>query len=237
MSTTRPTPIVIALTGRPGVGKDTIADLIAPALGFQRVAFADALRREIAEAWRVPVAMLTDRATKEWDIPAFAVGMCADAGFMSWCNEQEISLHEPRSPRWVMQNWADYSRRYTPDRYAQIVARWIQRQIGSGWTRIVVTDLRHTVECEALEQFDAKIVRVIRPSTWPSGLSAETAAHSSERHKLIPAHHVINNDNGIPELAWSTLTVLRLVGVDVDKNPADLWPATEAAVAVEGGAA
>lgn len=235
MSTTRPTPIVIALTGRPGVGKDTIADLIAPALGFQRVAFADALRREIAEAWRVPVAMLTDRATKEWDIPAFAVGMCADAGFMSWCNEQEISLHEPRSPRWVMQNWADYSRRYTPDRYAQIVARWIQRQIGSGWTRIVVTDLRHTVECEALEQFDAKIVRVVRPSA--AALSTDTAAHSSERHEWIVPHQVIHNTFDLPQLAWETLTVLRLFGVDVDKNPADLWPATDAAVAVEGGAA
>ena len=108
-------PIVIALTGKPGAGKDTIADMLSPSLGFQRIAFADALRREIAEAWRMPAAMLTDRPTKEWAVPIFAVGMCSDLGFMSWCHEQGESLSEPRSPRWVMQNWGDYKRRHAPD--------------------------------------------------------------------------------------------------------------------------
>lgn len=227
------TPTVIALTGRPGVGKDTVAGMLAPALGFQRVAFADALRREIAEAWRLPVVMLTDRTTKEWTLTALAIGMCSDTGFVSWCHEQGESLTEPRSPRWVMQNWGDYKRRYTPDHYAQIVARWVQRQIGTGWSRIVITDLRYPVECEALEPFGAQIIRINRPTSAP--LAADTAAHSSERYELITPHHVINNDSGIPELAWSTLAVLRLLGVDVMKNPADLWPAGE--VVMEGGAA
>jgi hypothetical protein len=230
---TAPKPIVIALTGRPGVGKDTVADLLAPALGFQRVAFADALRREIAEAWRLPVAMLTDRPTKEWPLPALSIGMCSDTGFMNWCHEQGESLSEPRSPRCVMQTWADYKRRYTPDHYAQIVARWVKRQIGTGWSRIVITDLRHRVECEALEPFGAQIIRITRPTS--ATLAADTAAHSSERHDLITPHHVINNDSGIPELAWNTLAVLRLMGVDVMKNPADLWLAGD--WVLEGGAA
>jgi hypothetical protein len=226
-------PIVIALTGKPGAGKDTIADMLSPEMGFQRIAFADALRREIAEAWRMPVAMLTDRPTKEWAVPIFAVGMCSDLGFMSWCHEQGESLSEPRSPRWVMQNWGDYKRRHAPDHYAQIVARWVNRKIGAGWTRFVVTDLRYPVEREALQAFDAKIIRVNRPTS--AELSADTATHSSERYDLITPHHVINNDQDIPQLAWSTLTVLNLLGVDAMKNPAELLPAGE--VVVEGGAA
>ena len=78
----------------------------------------------------------------------------------------------------------------------------------------------------------ARIVRVNRPTT--AHLAADTAAHSSERYELITPHQVIHNSFDIPQLAWETLTVLRLLGVDVDKNPADLWPV---AVAMEGGAA
>jgi len=231
---TTPKPIVIALTGRPGTGKDTLASMIAPALGFQRIAFADALRREIAEAWRVDQRFLTERETKEWAVPLFAIGLCSDLGFLRWCHEQGLSLSEPRSPRWLMQNWGDYKRRYTPDHYAQIVARWIHRHIGTGWSRFVITDLRYTIEREALEPFDAKIIRINRRGVTP--LSEDTANHSSERYDLITPHRVINNDSDIPQLAWDTLTVLRAFGVDVDKDPGALWPELASDV-MEGGAA
>lgn len=227
-------PIVVALIGKPGSGKDTLADLIAPALGFQRIAFADALRREIAEAWRVPASMLTDRATKEWSIPALSIGMSADAGFLGWCNDQGLSLSEPRSARWVMQNWGDYQRRSNPAHYAQIVARWIQRQIGIGWTRFVVTDLRYPVEAEALAPFGAQAIRLHRDTS--AGLADDTAAHSSEQYDTLTHHHVIDNHAGIMELAWSTLIVLRRIGVDVEVDPAALWPVDGGSVQ-EGAAA
>ncbi len=227
-------PTVIALTGRPGAGKDTIADMLAPALGFQRIAFADALRREIAEAWRLPVAMLTDRPTKEWPLPALAIGMCSDTGFMSWCHEQGESLSDPRSPRWVMQNWGDYKRRFNPGHYADIVARWAQKMIGTGWTRLVITDLRYPVEAQALERFDAQIIRVVRPES--TAMSADTAAHSSERYELIKPHYQIDNKFDIPQLAWNTLQVLERLGCVVPRwswDPKD-WSKTPV---VEGGAA
>jgi hypothetical protein len=227
-------PIVVALTGKPGSGKDTLADLITPALGFQRIAFADALRREIAESWRLPISMLTDRATKEWSIPALAIGLCSDLGFLRWCHDQGLSLSEPRSARWVMQNWGDYQRRSNPAHYAQIVARWIQRQIGIGWTRFVVTDLRYPVEAEAIAIFGARTIRLHRDTT--AELAQDTAAHSSENYDLLTHHHVIDNSQGVTELAWSTLIVLRKIGVDVDVDPAALWP-VDGVAGGKGGAA
>lgn len=203
-------PCIIALTGKPDVGKDTVADLLSPQLGFARIAFADALRREVSEAWRIDQRMLTDRATKEWPIPALAVGMCSETGFIRWCAECQESLYEPRSPRWVLQHWATYQRRFEPDRYARIVARWVARQIGCGWNRIVISDLRDPIEAEALRPFGAKVVRVHRPGA--TSLAADTASHSSEQHHRLPAHADIVNDGSLQALAEATLQCLADLG-------------------------
>lgn len=193
------TPLIIALTGRPGAGKDTIAGVLAPQQGFVRIAFADALRREVCEAWRIDVRMLTDRATKEWPIPALAAGMCSDPAFMRWIADGGDTLTEPRSPRWVLQRWASFKRRFIPDYYARVVERWIGRQLGCGWNRIVVTDLRDPVEAAMLARLGAKVVRVHRPDLGE--LPADTAKHESEQHHRIKAHADIVNDGSLQGLA------------------------------------
>ena len=191
-------PLILALTGRPDVGKDTIGEALQQQ-GFARVAFADALRREVAEAWRIDPRILTDRATKEWPLPALAAGMCSDPGYMRWVADSGESLTEPRSPRWTLQQWATHKRRFIPDYYARIVERWIGRQSGCGWSRIVVTDLRDAVEEAMLRRLGAIIVRVHRPDATP--LPAETAAHTSEQHARIRQHADIVNDGSLHALA------------------------------------
>jgi hypothetical protein len=195
--------LIIALTGRPDVGKDTVASILAPGHGFARIAFADALRSEICEAWRIDLRMLTDRATKELPIPALAAGMCSEPAFLHWCINGEESLAAPRSPRWVMQNWATFQRRTEPDRYARITARWIERHIGVGWNRIVVSDLRDPIEEAALRALGAKVVRVHRMDARP--LEGDTALHASEQHHRIVADADIVNEGSLPALAEATV--------------------------------
>lgn len=199
----RTRPLIVALTGHTDVGKDTIAGILAPQHGFGAIAFADALRREVSEAWRVDVRNLTDRATKELTRPSLAAGMCNVPGFLHWCVDGGDSLHEPRSPRWVLQRWATYQRRFDPDYYARIVDRWIVRQVGTGWHRIVVSDLRDPVEEAVLRRMGAKVVRVHRPDRAP--LAADTAGHTSEQHHRITADADIVNDGSLQQLAESTL--------------------------------
>ena len=52
---------LIALCGAAGAGKDTVADML-PA---RKLAFADALYREVAQAWGVEQHVLRCRETKE----------------------------------------------------------------------------------------------------------------------------------------------------------------------------
>ena len=196
-------PLIIALTGKPGVGKDSIADVLAPQQGFARIAFADALRREVCEAWRIDVRMLTDRHTKELPLPAMAAGMCSAPAFMRWVSDGGDSLTEPRSPRWALQRWASFKRRFIPDYYARIVERWIGRQIGCGWDRIVVTDLRDPVEETMLRRLGVQVVRVHRPEL--AALPADTAMHVSEQHHRIQADADILNDGSLQALAEAAL--------------------------------
>ena len=204
-------PLIIALTGRPGAGKDSIADVLAPQQGFARIAFADALRREVCEAWRIDLRMLTDRPTKELELPALAAGMCSDPAFMRWVADGGDSLTAPRSPRWTLQRWASFKRQFTPDYFASIVERWIRRQLGSGWTRIVITDLRDPVEEAMLRRLGAKVVRVHRPEL--AAMPADTAMHVSEQHHRIKADADILNDGSMQALADAVLECVGLLEV------------------------
>ena len=205
------TPLIIALTGRPGVGKDSIGDVLAPQQGFARIAFADALRREVCEAWRIDLRMLTDRPTKELELPALAAGMCSDPAFMRWVADGGDSLTAPRSPRWTLQRWASFKRQFTPDYFARIVERWIRRQLGSGWNRIVITDLRDPLEEAMLRRLGAKVVRVHRPEL--AAMPADTAMHVSEQHHRIKADADILNDGSLQALADAVLECVGLLEV------------------------
>ena len=121
------------------------------------------------------------------------------------------SLTAPRSPRWALQRWASFKRRFTPDYYARIVERWIGRQLGSGWNRIVVTDLRDPVEEAMLRRLGAKVVRVHRPEL--AALPSDTAMHVSEQHHRIKADADILNDGSMQALADAALECVSLLEV------------------------
>ncbi|WP_295548632.1 hypothetical protein [uncultured Pseudacidovorax sp.] len=196
--------LIVAFTGRAGAGKDSAAKALADVHNFQTIAFADALRREISAAWRIDERMLTHRPTKELPLPALAVGMCGEPAFISWCFESGLSLHEARSPRWVLQQWASYQRRFRPDHYAAIVAAWVRRQFGTGFRHVAITDLRDPIELATLSALGAPLHVVRVHSSRAIRLADDTAHHSSERHQL-PADHDIQNEGSLDALAEAVL--------------------------------
>lgn len=203
---------VIAFTGRTGAGKDSSAAVLVNHRAFVSIAFGDALRREISAAWRIDERMLSHRPTKELAIPALAVGMCGEPAFISWCFDCGESLHEPRSPRWAMQQWADFQRRYRPAYYADIVARWIGRQVSLGFRRIAITDLRDPIEEAVLRALGVQLSVVRVHSPHAIALTGETARHSSERHR-IAADFDLQNDGSLEALRDSVLALPPVKGL------------------------
>lgn len=206
--------LLIGFTGAPGVGKDTCALLLQQGHGFRVNAFAEALRDEVAQAWHVDKRMLTDPATKELAIPAFAVGNCNDPSFIARMHELGESLHEARSARWALQRWAtEYRRAMQPDYWVGAVERWIGNRRGLGMHRLALTDVRFPNEESMLRRHGGFIVRVHRPELAPR-MARDTSAHISEQlQKGIAADADVVNDGDIDALHLELVRVLRTLGL------------------------
>ena len=190
---------LLGFTGAPGSGKDTCAAVLRRH-GYQSIAFADALRAEIVQAWRIDPRMLTDRATKEWPLPALAVGMCNDPHFIRWAVYHGHSLLDPRSARWLLQRWGtDYRRGQDENYWVHVVDRWIRRRHGLGCNHLVITDVRMANEAGLLASLGGRLVRVHRADITP--LAGDTGGHSSEvEARLITEAQAIHNDAGLDAL-------------------------------------
>lgn len=180
---------LIALTGFAGTGKDTIAGLLSMHFGFRVMAFADALRAEVAEAFGVDPMFLTDPRLKNEPINALAMGR-APLGFLgavalSVGNEARTPagyisnawLDTPRSPRQVLQWWGtEYRRRQSPRYWTGIVTQRVNEARRNGEARIVLTDCRFENEADTVRAMGGLIWQVKRPgidaTNTPEGMHA-----------------------------------------------------------------
>lgn len=178
------TRMIIGLTGQAGAGKDTVADFLTRDFGFTKVAFADAVRMEIAHTFGIHIDKLMDRATKEIPCPALALSCCSDHRFTAMVADSEVNLdcadedvmealmNQPRSPRWVMQHWGTEFRRTLFGRDYWITE--IRQRLEALEGNIVISDCREEHEAEFISELGGEIWRVTRDNL-PAVL-----AHSSE---------------------------------------------------------
>ena len=151
---------LIALCGAAGAGKDTVADML-PA---RKLAFADALYREVAEAWGVEQHVLRCRETKELEAPILSVAHCKDLGFRTNCWRD--FHNRPRSPRQILQWWGDYRRAQDPDYF-------VKQMQPDGDT--VITDVRFPNEAALVRQLGGQLWQIRRP-----GYEAGGTGHASD---------------------------------------------------------
>lgn len=183
---------LIGLMGKKGSGKDSAADALCDE-GWMRVAFADGLYTEVAEAFGVSVEFLSHRDGKESPSSQLTLSRCKNDTFYSLAlriltEEQKygnckggwlfnhLAGQFVLSPRKVLQLWGTEFRRAQSDTYwtDQVLARSSLAE----WQKIVVTDVRFENEVEAIHRAGGKILRVVRPANpyWTPG---ET--HASEK--------------------------------------------------------
>lgn len=222
------TPIhIVAITGQAGAGKDTAANALR-ACGWPAIAYADAIRAECCENWRIDDRYFTTRHCKEQPFAALSIDLSKDYGFCRWVQQNVPRLTDEspcevqsnaRTPRWIMQHWGDYKRRFNTYYWSEIAARNIARTVAAGNRSVVITDLRMPWEALHLQataqslgqQYGVPhrltVLRIVRPD------QTTTSTHPTETHiPKIQADHTLINDSTIVALSEQ---ILQAVGVQM----------------------
>lgn len=194
---------LFGLTGYAGAGKDTVADLLV-LQGFRKLAFADALRGELAVAFQVSIDMFTNRISKERPQQALSLSR-APAEFRAFLvmahpgeatdgngAVREDWLLEPRSPRQLMQWWAtEYRRRQSPRHWLTVMHNKLTFHQRNGERRFVITDCRFDNEVDLVRSLGGEIWQVTRPGHDGSSEGGHVSATDGARFK--PDAVIANN--------------------------------------------
>ena len=136
--------MIIGLTGAAGSGKDTVAGILVRsskrneidrAFGieadecrlqeWQRIAFADALYREVCDAFGINIEIFRVREHKETSTLALNMAQCGDRAFVEVVRAIEWNQFDwlaPHSPRQILQWWGtDYRREQDEDYWVRPV--------------------------------------------------------------------------------------------------------------------
>lgn len=187
----------IGLTGRKGSGKDTAANYLCHNYGFQRIAFADAVREEAEAAFGLPAGFLNEIPHAKRENPRFYLSDCSDADFVRVVQQINPAL-EMLSYRTLLQYWGtEYRRAQDKHYWTNKVKDFLEGSTAS----VVVTDVRFPDEANMLLELGSVLVEV-RPVGVEPALSADS--HVSEAGG-IPADTVILNPWGNPSTLYDNL--------------------------------
>lgn len=200
--------MILGLIGTKGSGKDTVAGILTKSKDWVRVAFADPLYAEVAEAFGVSVAFLQNRDTKETPLPQLALSNCnqdleegvptfAAMMLANYKLPQETTLEamaKPRSPREILQLWGSEYRRalFRDDYWLQQAKQVIQARPDLNF---VISDVRYPNEVAMLKSINGVLARIVRPAMAVQGDPA--MLHSSEQMMLNqPVDITLVNEEG-----------------------------------------
>lgn len=185
---------IIALTGYAGAGKDTVADILVTHCGFRKLAFADALRGEVANAYGISLELLSDRSCKEQPQPALALArapfefrsaVAYAQGLAEHFADIDAWLDAARSPRQILQWWGtEYRRATDPDHWVKAMRKRLVHYINvQRETRFVLTDCRFDNEALMVGSMGGELWQITRPgidaATTPEGTHSSATSGAS----------------------------------------------------------
>ncbi len=168
-------PHIIGLTGPRGVGKTTVAHIMAAQAGFCSVAFGDLLRGQLCNAFNIGIEYFTDRELKDTPTPLLKIEGCMQLEFVGAATQYLRKEHgddeafeqiaKPRSPREVMKLWAEqYAKPIRgPQYYSRAVVNRVHLDQSKRVTRHVIHDVRFQEEADAVRAMGGKIWQITRP--------------------------------------------------------------------------
>ena len=158
-------PIIVAVCGKRGHGKSTLADYLVKTHQFTELTLAGPLKRACQEIFGFTDMQVHDAR----------------------CKEQVDSFWKV-TPREVLQKvGTELFRDQLPKLFPTMSQIWIQslmRQLSAlpDGARVVITDVRFPDEFRALHNLGALMVRVVRPDYVPKGDACSSALAAAAQH-------------------------------------------------------
>ena len=180
--------------------------------GFTKIALADTLKAEVADAFGIDLQYLTRRETKEHPMSCLAMGRCLSDSFVGWVMRLHaktscaLDLDDPMSPRLAMQRWGDYRRAQQGDYFVAQTRNQVSYLLRMRLaTRIVVTDCRFANEVEMVRaSFGGQLWQIHR-----DGVDVAPGSHASETTGAqFRPDVVINNGYSVGHLQERVLEAL-----------------------------
>ncbi len=211
----------IGLMGYPGSGKDeTFKTIRRIAPSAIRLAFGDKVREELADTFNMSVDEFTS-LPKEQDNPRLALIHSNSLPYREIAVSYsalplDVVLQTPRSPRYHLRMWAtEYRRNLVSDGYwVRFVMHDIREiALNAPDTPIVITDVRHYVEIDALEAEGFQLWRIDNDRVAPM------SDHSSELDwPNVGPTDVIGNNGTLDDLHKIVTDKLQRL-IDRHKHP------------------
>ncbi len=185
-------PLILFISGWAHAGKDSLAKILVESYDFQKLAFADPIKQQVA---------------KNLDIP------------LEWCYDQNkkaesmVSL-QGRTLRDELIRVAEEARENDPEIWGRAIGEKIHKSVQRGGSRFVISDWRHLEELWAVQKIlpDALLVplRIDRPSQLISPVPNKT------EYSLMgfPFYRVFHNSGTIAKLL---VQVVDFMDIDLPK--------------------
>jgi hypothetical protein len=185
--------MIIGLSGKAGVGKDSVGNILERTYAFKRTAVADPLKKICKEVYDFTYTQLWGPSEER--------------------NKPDLRYPRPDgtflTPREALQILGtEFGRHCYPDTWIELGLRKAQDLLNPNFTQtftakgVAITDVRFPNEIYGLKNRGAKIVRIVRPGA--PALTGAAAAHASELAlDNIPLNvydYVLENDGALVDL-------------------------------------
>lgn len=180
-------PRLISLSGKSGAGKDTLAGILIDNYDYERVAFADPIKRFVGELFDLSTEQLWGELRNQPD--------------------ERLEL----APREVYQRFGDFCREIDPQVWIRKWHRAVTGRLDTG-RRVVCTDVRTPAELERVKELGGSCWLIERPE---AGAPGKLGQHRTEQALTKGSRErfdaVINNDGTLAELEMKIHSKLELI--------------------------